>query len=321
MPIALAKTEKKSRYTTLDTSDGRRQTEMGSASAKPPLAHEPLGSDLKAKRLKNNITYEQIAHDTHLSLRHIRNLEEGRYGDLPGGMYNRAILKTYCVYLGLDPEKFLERFDRELTPPTERVPKVKPRNVQMPEHTFRIPPVLVWSVMLLASIAGVYFSRGWISAVFSPYFAQPPAARIQTTLPAPAPSESKPVATAQAPPPDTQTAATTTPVEPEGPPFVNPPAAAEPVPGMIRLEFQATQTCWISVAADANRSQSRTLQPGDIQSYEAKESFVVVLGNAGGVSLKIDGKPAKPLGKPGEVLKFQITPQNIPALLEKVIGQ
>ncbi len=315
MPIALAKTEKKSRYTTLDTSDGRRQPEQGSASANAPPARELLGSDLRAKRLKNNITYEQIAHDTHISLRHIQNLEEGRYGDLPGGMYNRAILKTYCVYLGLDPEKFLERFDRESTPPTDRVPKVKPRNVQMPEHTFRIPPVLVWSVMLLASIAGVYFSRGWISAVFSPYFAQPPAARIQTT-----PPESKPAATAQAPPPVTQIAATT-PVEPEGPPFVNPPAAAAPVPGMIRLEFQATQTCWISVAGDANRSQSRTLQPGDVQLYEAKESFVVVLGNAGGVSLKIDGKPARPLGKTGEVLKLQITPQNIPALLEKVIGQ
>jgi cytoskeletal protein RodZ len=320
MPITLGKKDKKSRSVAPEAPDGRRPTDQAPALSTSAPAREPLGADLRAKRLEKNVTVSQVVQDTHLSPRHIQNLEEGRYGDLPGGMYNRAILRNYCTYLELDPQAFLDRYELESTPPGERVAKVKPRPAPLPEHTFHIPPIFIWTVMLIGSIAGLYFSRGWIAAVFSPYFAQPPAARIQSPPPAPTSEAGKKAAENAALPPASQETTVPAAIEIEGPPYVAPPAAAAPTPGMIRLEFQATQACWISVNTDAQGSKSMTLQPGDVQSYDARESFVVVLGNAGGVSLKIDGKQAKPLGKPGEVIKIQITPQNIPELLEKVVG-
>jgi hypothetical protein len=62
------------------------------------------------------------------------------------------------------------------------------------------------------------------------------------------------------------------------------------------------------------------LQPGEVQSFDAAEKFQIVLGNAGGVRLKINGKPAKPLGKPGEVLKVLINEQNLQDILDKTAG-
>ena len=57
------------------------------------------------------------------------------------------------------------------------------------------------------------------------------------------------------------------------------------------------------------------LKPGDDLSFEAEENFYVVLGNAGGVRLKINGKRAKPPGNSGEVVKMMISANNVSQLL------
>ena len=88
----------------------------------------------------------------------------------------------------------------------------------------------------------------------------------------------------------------------------------------IRLRLHAIQECWISVVSDGRRVAQRTLFPGDVLSLRANERFDVVLGNAGGIGLEINGKPAKTLGKPGEVVRFEITPQSVTSLLEKGLG-
>jgi len=316
MPLALAKIDNRSRSKP-DSTDARRAGENQSALSHPVTSNEALGADLKAARLGRQATLEQIAKDTHISLRHLQNLEEGRYRDLPGGMYNRAFLRTYCIYLGLDPAGFLERFEEESVPLSERVARAKARTVQMPSRSFRIPPVLIWSVMLLASIVGLYFSRGWISAVFSPYLSRPPAARLPAPEPAPPPKPTQVAATTPAATTVPATAAAPVPAETNPPSGAAQPAAAEPAPGAIHLEFQATQDCWMSVTSDGARVPSKILKPGESESFDAKVNFDIVLGNAGGVNLKINGKPAKPLGKPGEVLKLRINAQNIQDLLEK----
>ena len=77
------------------------------------------------------------------------------------------------------------------------------------------------------------------------------------------------------------------------------------------------QKCWVSVKGDGNTVLSRLLEPGEDKSFDANERFYIILGNAGGVRLKINGKQSKPLGKPGEVVRVLINEQNIADLVEK----
>ncbi len=235
-------------------------------------------------------------------------------------MYNRAFLRTYCAHLELDAEDFVRRMEQEATTAGEKGVKSKPRAPEPPSQPIRIPPLLIWSLMLLASVGGLYFSRKWIAAVFSPYFARPPATRLG------APPSQPPVAAKPAEPearpveePGTgagvvpQTAAQTA---------VPVPADVQPaVPqGAIHLQFHAVQECWISVVSDGKTIESKTLTPGEDKAYDANDRFEIRLGNAGGVNLLINGKPAKPLGKEGEVLQVVIDPKSIPDLLQKVTG-
>jgi hypothetical protein len=174
--------------------------------------------------------------------------------------------------------------------------------------------------MFLASVIGLYFSRGWIASVFSPYFAHAPSAPLGSVDASPAPIAGKTdgvSALPTVPPGGTQAPQTRDAMA------VSVSAQAvvqEQTPGVLRLQFQVDQECWISVTADGLHLVSRILQPGESATYEAENRFYLILGNAGGVSLQINGKPARSLGKPGEVIRLLINAQNIPDLLIKGAG-
>ena len=156
----------------------------------PDFAMGSLAADLKTEREKRNTSLAQIAAETRINLHYLESLEEGRYGDLPGGMYNRAFLRAYCESLNLNLPEIMQRYEVEVAAPMDRLPK--PR-VQIPQtsSSLRPNPVLIWSLALLISAIGIFFSRNWIAAVFSPYFSRRPAASLPHELaqkPAPPPS-------------------------------------------------------------------------------------------------------------------------------------
>ena len=297
-----------------------------------------LAADLKTEREKRNTSLAQVASDTRISLHYLESLEEGRYGELPGGMYNRAFLRAYCESLNLNQPEIMQRYEVEVAAPMDKLPK--PRvHIPQTSSSLRPNPVLIWSLALLISAIGIFFSRHWIAAVFSPYFSQRPAASLPHEL------EQK-----LAPPPSAQSASLegTQAAEPSAAPVNTPPessplmpstAQTEPAPAAgiaqtavspdsappplqssLQLEIAATQQCWISVEQDASRSFRKLMNPGDVQRLYAAEQFFIIVGNAGGVQLKINGKPAKSLGKPGEVVKILINEKNLQDYLDQPAG-
>jgi cytoskeleton protein RodZ len=328
---ALARSEKKNRFLKIDAADARHVPESTFASSAPPPTKTSLGDDIRARRIEKDITLKKVSEDTHISLRHLQSLEEGNYRDLPGGMYNRAFVRSYCIYLGLDPVPYLERYEAASAPVHEKVAKARVRIQQVHTPPIRIPPVLIWTIMLLVSVTGIYLSHGWIARVFSPYFSRPPATRIPAQPPAPAPQAAKGNEPVQG------VAAPTTTAEPSVLPIqspTQPPATAgapgttltpattpqdvPPPQGTMRLHFEVTQDCWMSLTGDGATAYVGILKPGETPQFDAKSYFTMVLGNAGGIRLKINGKPAKPLGAPGAVIKIVINADTIPELIEKI---
>lgn len=293
-----------------------------------------FSADLKSEREKRKVSLSQIAAETRISLRHLESLEEGRFADLPGGIYTRAFLKAYCEILKLDSQDIMQRYEVEVVPLSEKPLKTR---VQIPKQssTFVIHPYIVWSLLLLISATGLFFSKKWITAIFSPYFSHSPAAsRYESVQPVvtPGPPEPAPLS-ASSPSTSTPDSTVNTFVGPVAP--FPAPAPAEPSetsassapqsapatnPRALRLEIDVTDKCWISLDRDGKLALRKILQPGEVQSFDAAEKFQIVLGNAGGVRLKINGKPAKPLGKPGEVLKVLINEQNLQDILDKTAG-
>ncbi len=298
---------------------------------------ESIGADLRSRRENKQVSLAEVAQSTRISINYLKSIEEGNYKALPGGMYNRAFLKSYCEYLNLDPTEYLARYEKETYSPAEKAARSKVKMPQQSGNGLTVQPLAAWAVMFMVSVVGLYFSRNWISAVFSPYFAKspasalpPPSQPLQATEPAPKPvsppqqaPEMTPVPAAANPADDAKSGASPASMKPEEP--ADQPATsagdvneAAPTPKM-RLEFEALEKCWVSVNSDGNRLV-KLLAPGEKQSFAAVERFYIVVGNAGGVRMKINGKAAKPLGKPGEVIRMLINEQNIEDLLEKSTG-
>jgi len=295
---------------------------------------ESVAADLKLEREKRKISLAQIAADTRISMRHLQSLEEGRYADLPGGIYNRAFLKAYCESINIDQSEILQRYDAEITPPPERPPNDKP-HFSEPATVFRPSPIVLWSMMLLISASGVFFSRKWIAAVFSPYFSHAPIASVRyesapevstasiSQIPVSSASELSVLATGELPPSaptslkadDNLSIAENQAISQAG--FVRPAAS---VIRSLQLELEVTEKCWISVDSDGSSVVRKTLEPGEVQLFSADDNFHIIVGNAGGVQLRLNGKPVKPLGKTGEVIKMIINAKNLQDLIAQTAG-
>jgi cytoskeleton protein RodZ len=290
--------------------------------------------DLKQEREKKKISLAQVASDTRISMRYLEYIEEGRYGDLPGGVYNRAFIKAYCESINLDPREILEHYDRQVS---SSIPERNQRTEVLPpsQSTFFIPiPILIWSIMLLISAIGLFFSRAWIADLFAPYFADKPATEAQYS--APPESRTKPGSPASVAPPatasesaDTDDIATNNAgtslkadrTAPNGPATdVAEPLGSESVDTKLRMEIVAKDSCWISVDVDGRPTSRRLMEPGEKRVFNARERLFILIGNAGGVQLKINGKPTRPLGDPGEVIKMNIDLENLQQFLDKSAG-
>jgi cytoskeletal protein RodZ len=284
-----------------------------------------VASELKTEREKRKISLAQIAADTRISLRYLESLEEGRYGDLPGGMYNRAFLRAYCESLNLDQREIIRRYEAEVSPLSEKAVRSKAR-IPPQSSSLALSPLFVWSVMLLISATGLLLNRKWITAVFSQYFSHTPAGSVRFVAQPKPPPAGLHAAAPSAPPPSPSPPATRV-TSQKGPVQGAPVAPGKELPSSLpasasplRLEILATETCWISINRDGSHALSKLLDPGEVQSLDAAEKFFIVVGNASGVHLKINGRSAKPLGKQGEVIKLLINRKNLPDLFDHTAG-
>jgi cytoskeleton protein RodZ len=69
-----------------------------------------FGNDLQQQRVKRGVELEAIAASTRVSIRHLRALEDERTSDLPGGVFNKGILRSYCEIVGLEEREWMARF-------------------------------------------------------------------------------------------------------------------------------------------------------------------------------------------------------------------
>ena len=70
----------------------------------------PFGKELQLEREKRGVSLETVADETKVSTRFLRALEVDDYSSLPGGVFQRGIVRSYCRSLGLDEQEWLTRF-------------------------------------------------------------------------------------------------------------------------------------------------------------------------------------------------------------------
>jgi cytoskeleton protein RodZ len=78
------------------------------------------------------------------------------------------------------------------------------------------------------------------------------------------------------------------------------------------LRLRAEQDSWVETQADGQTVMNRVLSAGETTTVEAESEIVLTVGNAGGLSVILNGQPGLPLGRNGEVRRnMRITRENL----------
>ena len=64
-----------------------------------------FGEKLRRERELRGITLEEVAIATKIGTRNLRALEEEKFGQLPGGVFNKGFVRAYARYVGIDEEQ------------------------------------------------------------------------------------------------------------------------------------------------------------------------------------------------------------------------
>ena len=69
-----------------------------------------FGEKLSRERELRGVSLREIAEGTKISIRFLQALEEDRIEALPGGLFPRAFVKQYALFLGLDADRAVADF-------------------------------------------------------------------------------------------------------------------------------------------------------------------------------------------------------------------
>ncbi len=242
-----------------------------------------FGDNLRRERELRGVSLREIADNTKISVHFLEALEQDRVDVLPGGLFTRAFVKQYAAFVGLDPERTVADFlavHRQPEPESSPPPPERPPMLS-PGGFFFAAVVLVAAVLVLRPEGGKELESA------------------ATDAPTPVPVAPAVLPTDRVyPPPVTA-------------------AALEPARDTLVLTMTAEQNCWVEVRADGETVLSRILVAGESETLEAEGEIVLSVGNAGGLAIRVNDQPARPLGRNGEVRKnIVITRQSLPALVE-----
>jgi cytoskeleton protein RodZ len=298
---------------------------------------ENLASLLRQARENKRLTLKDVETATRIPMSYLRVLEGGE-GLMSDHVYLMPFLRTYAKFLGMDTNAVVTQFVSELQRTDSRTPHPPERRVAAeaaPSAPSRLSfwalPFLLFLGMLL--VGSFLWQNGFTGFDIlqsisltktdgsSDQEARPTSASpetLGTDLPPPgapaeptAPIAVAPPSTGLAPttpkvPSDTSRTATAVPAQTEPTTTV---VAASSQPASVgdstghRLNIQASSPTWVRIVVDNESPKEMILKTGEAREWSAQQGFTLSFGNAGGVTLNLDGQTLPPVGKSGQVVR------------------
>ncbi len=78
------------------------------------MSKETVGEYLKKERQLRQISIQEVADGTKISISRLRLIEENKFDGLPAEVFVRGFIRNYAEYIGLDPEEAIMRLEEDL---------------------------------------------------------------------------------------------------------------------------------------------------------------------------------------------------------------
>jgi cytoskeletal protein RodZ len=274
-----------------------------------------IGSMLEQARKDRGLSLSEVEQATKIRKRYLQGLERDDYAALPDAIYARGFLKTYANFLGLDGEHLAWQLKTRRAPRRERLggtgvarssdfdkPLISPGGLGGTEkRLISGGTVLALAVGLIALTAVIgtlyYIGRGSQTATEDATPSQQAAEDGSS-----GDGSANPEGGSENAPDDAQGntpsgGAEDAPQEDAG--GDEPAAQPDVLRAVVEVEGAPS---WLQIRSDGEVALEQVAQPGFSQTFEAEEKITIYTGNAGAVSVEINGQDVGTLGENGEVL-------------------
>lgn len=95
---------------------------------------------LKHSRLIRGLTIDQVSRHTRIPPAYVRMIDEGRFADLPHGLYGRSYVRAFASAVGVDAEEALARYAAQLVDVPDPLPALREISRE------RTPPTLAAAI-------------------------------------------------------------------------------------------------------------------------------------------------------------------------------
>ena len=240
-----------------------------------------IGSILRAKREEKGISLDEVSNVLCLRKSLIQAIESGKWDFLPHEVYVRSYVKEYANFLKIYDEILPELTEKnnEIEPDTKTDNQV----IEKPIRRFRkitftnLPRKALVYPSIVLILAGFYM----IEKMKRDHI---PVPKIETTagisVQSPSSTENTVTMESQA-----------SPVISEG----------------KKLMITCKERTWVSVVIDDTEKKEFMLNAQEMIILNAKDMFDLLIGNAGGVKLILNGKDTEFTGKSGEVKRIKLS--------------
>lgn len=259
-------------------SGSRASTSLDGAGADVFSGQASFGRYLQAVRIERGIGLAPVAEETRIALSTLNAIEAEDFDRLPPDVFLRGFLRAYAKTVGADPDEAVRRYDARLR-------RLQPHAAagQAPQETRtglrgKLAAALVLLVGMVAATLAGYHHWGRGPQEDSP---APPAMNADAAA-APTPAAAAPSLPETVKRPQT------------------------PATPKHLLTVTAQEESWIKVSIDQGTPSEHTLKAGGQVKLEGQNGFNLLIGNAGGIRLSLDGKPVQVPGKRGEVVNLHL---------------
>jgi cytoskeleton protein RodZ len=301
-----------------------------------------IGETLRRERQRRNMQLDQVSQELKISPRFLEAIEEENFDRLPAGVFAKSFVRQYARMLGLDEEEAANEVQRALTPPAAAVPQfASGANLTSPAAQKKAPPLAEFYVprvegwqrvndrrsswssplaalgLVIVAMLGCSLIYGWwqrqrhpaplaAAPVLQQPLTAPPSrnAAPDTTPVVPAPQQAS---TPPGPPAGSSTAASAPATPPAGEAAAQETPALPGEPLAVKVEVKAAEDVWVMARSDGKYLFSGTLKANETRTVEASDMVLLRLGNAGGVTITLNGKPIGEIGPRGQVRTVQLT--------------
>jgi cytoskeletal protein RodZ len=219
---------------------------------------------------------EQVAEETRIAVSVLEALEAEEMNRLPPEVFTKGFLRAFAQVIGADPIEAVKRYEARLLLLQRHTDAEEPHPDRRELRGKMTAGLLLLAVLIASSLLGY---RYWIG---------------DPTEVAPVPQSASPDPSVDQAPTAALPASEATKSLPVTPP-----------PKYV-LTVTAKEDAWIKVSVDQGTPSEHTLKSGAQIKLEAQTAFNLLIGNASGIRLNLDGKPVQVPGKRGEVVNLHL---------------